>query len=201
MSKAKARKAIKAKATGKATKATIRTPAPKAAKHIPSRPRHVKHAGIAPPAKLAPPEAEVVPQTIKWSAAELKQFRARLQQLHDATVDTIGFLGRGHLSNPDDSNRQDKEEDGTEIFAQELSLMQVTNKQETLNKIIDAFHRLDRKTYGLCGQCGKLISAARLRYQPFAIMCITCQAAAEANRPRSQGFRKAMVQMVESEPS
>jgi len=70
-----------------------------------------------------------------------------------------------------------------------------------LNSIIDAFRRLDLHTYGLCEQCTEPIAEARLRVQPFATKCIKCQAASEANRPRSQGFRKSMVQMVETEPS
>jgi RNA polymerase-binding transcription factor DksA len=79
--------------------------------------------------------------------------------------------------------------------------MQVSSKQEMLYKIIDAFRRLDQRTYGLCEECGGLIAKPRLEVQPFATKCIKCQSAAEANRPRSQGFRKSIVQMMETESS
>ncbi len=74
------------------------------------------------------------------------------------------------------------------------------NKQDMLNGIIDAFRRLDLRTYGVCENCDGLIAKARLNAQPFATRYIKCQAAPEANRPHSQGFRKSMVQIVELEP-
>jgi hypothetical protein len=79
--------------------------------------------------------------------------------------------------------------------------MQASNKQDMLIQIIEAFQRLDQLTYGLWEECEGLIAEARLQAQPFATKCIKCQAASEANRPRSQGFRKSMVQTVELEPA
>ena len=219
MSKTKVRHAVKvapAKKPGKPVKANKPSAAVKA---VPSKgqqaaARKTPRAQPAKPAKVqklpvvVAPEPEVVLKTIKWSAAELKQFRERLQRLHDVVVDDIGFLAGGHLASSEtgvdgksSGGSQDRTEDGTENFAQDLSLMQVSNKQDMLNSIIDAFRRLDLHTYGLCEQCAEPIAEARLRVQPFATKCIKCQAASEANRPRSQGFRKSMVQMVETEPS
>jgi len=219
MNKTKARHKVKvAKATkpvkpGKATKpkAAVKAIAVKAIRTAAGKPQRSPRAKLTKVAKLpvsAAPEPVVVPKTIKWSVADLKQFRERLQRLHDVVVDDIGFLAGGHLANSENgvdgkssSGSQDRTEDGTENFAQDLSLMQVSNKQDMLNSIIDAFRRLDLHTYGLCEECTEPIAEARLRVQPFATKCIKCQAAAEANRPRSQGFRKSMVQMVELEPS
>jgi len=197
-------KPVKVNKPGAAVKAlAVKAPRKAAVKAVPPKPAKV--------AKLPPsaaPEPVVVPKTIKWSAADLKQFRERLQRLHDVVVDDIGFLAGGHLASSEtgvdgksSGGSQDRTEDGTENFAQDLSLMQVSNKQDMLNSIIDAFRRLDLHTYGLCEECTEPIAEARLRVQPFATKCIKCQAAAEANRPRSQGFRKSMVQMVETELS
>jgi len=219
MNKTKARHKVKvAKATkpgkpGKANKpkAAVKAVAVKATRVAAGKalpPRRAKPAKVTKLPASAAPEPVVVPKTIKWSAADLKQFRERLQRLHDVVVDDIGFLAGGHLANSENGvdgkssgGSQDRTEDGTENFAQDLSLMQVSNKQDMLNSIIDAFRRLDLHTYGLCEQCTEPIAEARLRVQPFATKCIKCQAASEANRPRSQGFRKSMVQMVEIEPS
>jgi DnaK suppressor protein len=225
MSKAKARKTVKAaKATKPAKPVKVHQPvkaskpvkmakavkakAPQTVSRKPLRPQPGKRPHIQKPVVSAAPEAEAVIKTIKWSAAELKQFRERLQRLHDVVVDDIGFLAGGHLANSADGvagkpsgGSQDRTEDGTENFAQDLSLMQVSNKQDMLNEIIDAFRRLDLHTYGLCEECGGLVAEARLNAQPFATRCIKCQSAAEANRPRSQGFRKSMVQIVDMEPS
>jgi len=178
-----------------------------AAKHSRSQPPHGKQPEFPNPSEAVASEAEVVvTKTIKWSAKEAKEFRERLQLLHDRAVEAIGFLGGGHLASSEDGvagksggYSQDSTEDGTENFAQDLSLMQVSNKQDMLNKIIDAFRRLDQRTYGLCEECGCLIAKPRLEVQPFATKCIKCQSAAEANRPRSQGFRKSVVQMLDTD--
>lgn len=225
MSKTKARKVVRATKTtrpvkptkavkavkAKAPKATTKAPHPnalKATKQTHSQRHHGKHLEDKNQEVTAAPEPIVVIKTVKWSAAELKQFRERLQRLHDTAVDDIGFLAGGHLANSEHGvadksggSSSDRTEDGTENFAQDLSLMQVSNKHDLLHKIIEAFHRLDQRTYGRCEQCAELIAEARLHAQPFATMCIKCQSATEANRPRSQGFRKSMVQMVESEAS
>jgi len=226
MSKTKARKAVKAAKAKKPVRAVKPFKAVKASKPVkpnkalkvvkakaprvvpikPARTQLAKRSAVQKPTPSVAPEAEAATKTLKWSAAELKQFRERLQRLHDIAVDDIDFLAGNRLGKSGDSvgrkadgDGQNTEEDGTDSFAQELSFMQVSNTQDILHEIIDAFRRLDERTYGLCEDCGGLVAEARLHAQPFATMCIKCQTAAEANRPRSQGFRKSMVQTVESE--
>ena len=123
-------------------------------------------------------------------------------------VDSMGFLAGGRSAKSGDSvvgkvsgDGRSTGEDGTESFTQELSLLQASNKRDMLNKIVEAFRRLDLRTYGVCEKCGELIAEARLEVQPFASLCIKCQSAAEANRPRSKGFAKSMVQMVDNDPT
>jgi len=197
-------KTVKAAAKQPVAPKPLRAHAIKATKHI--KPHHGKHTDELSATQDLAPEPEVIIKTIKRSAAELKKFRERLQKLHDLAVDSIGFLAGGRSAKSGDSvvskiggDGRNTEEDGTENFAQELSLLQASNKQDMLNKIIEAFRRLDLRTYGVCEKCGELIAKARLEVQPFAPLCIKCQSAAEANRPRSQGFRSSRVQMVDSE--
>jgi len=227
MSKATARKAVKAakmtkiKRHSKSNKAMrkVKTAAPLTVSKKPLRPstrkaiapvqrqsRRAKATEEVNSVKNTIPEPEVIIRTIKRSAAEMKQLRDRLQKLHDLAVDSIGFLAGGRATKSGDSvvgrvngDGQNTEEDGTESFTQELALMQASNKQDMLNKIIEAFRRLELRTYGVCEQCGDLIAKARIEVQPFASLCIKCQSAAEANRPRSSGFRKSIVQIVDSE--
>ena len=40
---------------------------------------------------------------------------------------------------------------------------------------IEALHRVDTGTYGVCTDCGEKIPAARLRAKPEAIRCVECQ--------------------------
>jgi len=204
--KSKMVKAVKAVKTRMAVKALVKRPVDRKQIH-PRKTNATKHAHPLASVKTTTPEAEVViTKTVKWSAAKMKQFRDRLQRLHDMTADTLGFLTGGGSKHSSDGmvskvggDGRHTGEDGSETFAQDLSLLQAGQKQDMLNKIVAAFRRLDLHTYGSCEECGGLIAEARLQVQPFATMCIKCQSASEANRPRAQGFRKSMVQVMEIE--
>jgi len=55
----------------------------------------------------------------------------------------------------------------------ERALIQM--RAETLSRIDEALIRLDAGHYGSCFDCGKGISARRLRAQPFAVRCQSCE--------------------------
>jgi DnaK suppressor protein len=44
-----------------------------------------------------------------------------------------------------------------------------------MQAIEEALERIDRGTYGVCKDCGEMISAARLRAIPWTRSCITCK--------------------------
>ncbi|MGQ0824784.1 MAG: TraR/DksA family transcriptional regulator [Actinomycetota bacterium] len=46
--------------------------------------------------------------------------------------------------------------------------------RETLNDIDAALAKFDDGAYGVCEECGSVISEARLEAMPFARLCITC---------------------------
>jgi DnaK suppressor protein len=66
----------------------------------------------------------------------------------------------------------------------ELALIQM--KAETLNKIDEAFARLDAGRYGVCFECGDEISEQRLRALPFAVRCKDCEEAREVAQQRER---------------
>ncbi len=53
-------------------------------------------------------------------------------------------------------------------------------------KIKDALVRLEEGTFGICQQCGRMISEKRLMARPMATRCITCKEKEEAAE-RMQG--------------
>lgn len=60
--------------------------------------------------------------------------------------------------------------------------MALANKKQSSNQLIHidlALKRIDAGEYGLCLQCEEQIAFARLQAQPFAKLCIDCQAASE----------------------
>jgi len=52
--------------------------------------------------------------------------------------------------------------------------LQDTEYQEYSN-ILSAIESIDKGTYGICQECGQKISETRLKYNPNARRCITCQ--------------------------
>ena len=66
----------------------------------------------------------------------------------------------------------------------ELELVQM--KRETLSRIDAALDRLDEGRYGRCLECGADIAAARLRALPFAVRCLDCEDAREADAARQR---------------
>lgn len=52
--------------------------------------------------------------------------------------------------------------------------LQDTEYQEYSN-ILAAIDSIDKGTYGICQECGQKISENRLKYNPNARRCITCQ--------------------------
>ena len=67
-------------------------------------------------------------------------------------------------------------QDATE--EQQISLMELRNAMR--EQIDEALLRLEEGTYGICEDCGREISEARLKAVPFARRCIQCQEKAEA---------------------
>ena len=55
----------------------------------------------------------------------------------------------------------------------DYALVEMRNKMR--KNIDDALRRLAMGTYGTCQECGEEISEKRLKVQPFAMYCISCQ--------------------------
>jgi len=94
---------------------------------------------------------------------------ARLRQEEADPVES------GELSTAD----QHPAELGSETFERELELTTLTILEGELKDIDDALGRLDRGTYGICEECGKLIDEARLEAVPWARYCVVDQARIE----------------------
>jgi DnaK suppressor protein len=70
---------------------------------------------------------------------------------------------------------KDAEEQSVDDFVQEVDFALMQMKSETLSKIDEAILRLEQGTYGMCADCSKEISEARLKALPFASLCRDCQ--------------------------
>ena len=72
----------------------------------------------------------------------------------------------------------------TQSSGQEMSFAISDAGRKTLRDIEEALVRVKEGSYGTCERCNKPIDEARLEVVPQAIMCVTCQEAAEREGPR-----------------
>lgn len=70
---------------------------------------------------------------------------------------------------------RDAEDDSFSNLIVDLNYSEVERDADELRRIQGALRRLNDGTYGLCVDCGKDISLARLRAEPTAVRCIQCQ--------------------------
>lgn len=63
----------------------------------------------------------------------------------------------------------------TDMYDREFSLGLASNDRELLYKVDAALKRIMDGTFGLCRECQKNISVARLKAIPYAETCLKCQ--------------------------
>lgn len=71
--------------------------------------------------------------------------------------------------------------------------LSIAEKAE-LDAINAALTRIENKSFGVCGTCGKDISIDRLKAQPIAKLCIDCKTKEEAKEKRSPKKQQASVE-------
>ena len=126
-----------------------------------------------------PTSREKGAETLKFSDADLAQFRKSLIALRESIVGKTATLKTNALEQTID--RAGEDEDGSDSFMRLQNLGQVGEQNKTLQKIDEALHRIEDGTYGICEICGQLIRKPRLRHLPFAHTCMECQSAMESN--------------------
>ncbi len=73
---------------------------------------------------------------------------------------------------------------GSDAFEQEFTLSLMASEEGTLEAVERALERIRLKTYGICEECGGIITKKRLTAIPFAELCIRCAEANESGGPR-----------------
>ncbi len=87
-----------------------------------------------------------------------------------------------HMSHEELTDKQVMDS-GDEALSLTLEKLQSSLEKTDIDelKLIDlALLRLDKGEYGICIDCGKLISQQRLEYYPYAARCIVCQETLES---------------------
>ncbi len=130
-------------------------------------------------ARLSRPAAEKNTHRKKLTAKQSKDYENMLLRLRDEISRQIAFLRGASLTRSDEVN---PEEDGSDAFERQLALKLASNEGDAVFEIDEALQRIKEGVYGICQDCGCVISPARLKALPFARRCVVCKTVAEKDR-------------------
>ena len=119
-------------------------------------------------------------------STKLEQYRQQLQRLSSQIRTTVSAVteqaraatsgqGTGELSQVP-LHLADM---GTEEYLHDLNTTLLENEEYLANEIGEALRRIENGSFGLCENCGKKISAERLRAIPHTRFCVRCTATAD----------------------
>ncbi|HVU57964.1 MAG TPA: TraR/DksA C4-type zinc finger protein [Puia sp.] len=126
---------------------------------------------------LDSPQEEQTGPTMRYSDAELGEFRELINRKLDAAKKELAYLQglitrKDEMGGDNDDARYMTMEDGSMSMERE-QLSQMASRQITfIDHLEKALMRIENKTYGICRVTGKLIDKARLRAVPHATLSI-----------------------------
>jgi len=116
-------------------------------------------------------------ETVKFPAADLKEFRRRLVEARTQAEHGVDAMKATGFNESEDHEADGG--DGTNQTLRLQALGQMGNINRTIQQIDEALHRIEDGTYGVCTACGQLIRKPRLLNQPFVLTCMECQSEME----------------------
>ncbi|HEY8967606.1 MAG TPA: TraR/DksA C4-type zinc finger protein [Puia sp.] len=126
---------------------------------------------------LDSPQEEQTGPTMRYSDAELGEFKELINRKLDAAKKELAYLQglitrKDEMGGDNDDARYMTMEDGSMSMERE-QLSQMASRQITfIDHLEKALMRIENKTYGICRVTGKLIDKARLRAVPHATLSI-----------------------------
>jgi len=125
-------------------------------------------------------------------AEQIRTFKRHLLDDRRRHQDTVGKLyGEAVRDNPEslgDRTAPTHLADlGTEAFELSQNLGLAEQASRTISEIDRALERIGQKTYGVCENCGRPISIARLEAIPYAPRCAECQTKVDRGETEEEG--------------
>lgn len=113
----------------------------------------------------------------------MKQRRAFFDKVKEQLIERQQDLARAidNLTNEELTDKQvmDSGDEALSLSMEKLQSSLEKTEIDELNLINQALKRIDSGEYGICIDCGEMISQQRLEYYPYAARCIICQEALE----------------------
>lgn len=89
-------------------------------------------------------------------------------------LDELGANEKGELRS--DVDLGEGFADAAAITAERTERLGIADSlSEMLESVDNALAHIEDGTYGVCEECGKQISAARLEARPFSLLCVDCK--------------------------
>jgi len=123
--------------------------------------------------------------------SDLKKYEKLLLGKRAQLVEELGLIRKRSLDATSKENSGDLSsysyhmaDQGTDAMEREKAFLFASKSGRLLYHIDEALRRLRNKDFGICVECGKPISVARLEVVPHARMCIKCKEAEEIRKAR-----------------
>ena len=122
----------------------------------------------------------------KMTKKELMKFKELILENKEAILDQIEHISKDTLKQTQKDASGDisgytyhMADVATDTYDREFSLGIASNERQILYEIDDALKRIEDGNYGICTDCGKLVSRKRLKAIPYTQLCLKCQQARE----------------------
>lgn len=133
------------------------------------------------PERVVNPKKVAAENKKRFAKDDLKDFRISLHHKREQLMGLAVNMRKDALERHDEENI---EEDGTDSFSRLQTLGQAESQSQQIKAIDEALRAIDGGLYGVCADCGNLISKLRLLALPFATSCIGCAQAKETLRKK-----------------
>ena len=121
---------------------------------------------------------------------KLEYFKNLILQKREELLEELGYLEDGMTTTPKEAAGENTAytfhmaDLGTDNMEREKAFFFARREGRLLYHLEQALERIENGTYGICRECGKPISEARLEAVPHASMCIECKSNEEQNNNR-----------------
>jgi DnaK suppressor protein len=102
--------------------------------------------------------------------AERKTYEKQIDELKAEAQELVEEMEPGDIQFDEESG-----EGGTTSVDRELDLVLSAQASAVIEDIDQALAKIEAGTYGICENCGQLITKARLEALPYARLCIQCK--------------------------
>ena len=125
--------------------------------------------------------AKTKKQKIKYTKAEIGQFKKNILAERERILKELGRIEEAINAAAEDQDGSNQSYSnhladlGTDYMEKEKNFYYASQEGHYLRSLDEALERIERGEYGLCLECGDLISKKRLDAVPSAKLCVPCK--------------------------